>query len=311
VKFSHADPILRAVCAAFFTAAAINPVSVRAQENAAAPAKAGDAGALAALILDESKPGAEREAGVARSAGIAGAVIAALVSDLKAGTPEEYKRIPWIWRVAVAAGKRNDAAELKALLEVSLPKPGAALLDWQAVVIGGGVINGLTLVNVWPGDRVEELLKDSAELKAAWQRSIDLAAAMADEEKVPNGTRYDALRMLGVDTWEKRGAQLTKYLAKGVNDELQQGAVSALADMKCAESGPALISGLSYFSEGNRNFALDGLLRNSVKTAALLDAIEQKKIDAALLGMERIKRLRALPDEKQRERARKLLPDAA
>src|SRR5688572_1522312 len=59
-------------------------------------------------ILDASKPGAEREAVIAAHAGRAGEIMAAMVSDLQPGTPEEYKRIPWIWRVAIAAGKRNN-----------------------------------------------------------------------------------------------------------------------------------------------------------------------------------------------------------
>ena len=35
-------------------------------------------------------------------------------------------------------------------------------------------------------------------LKARWSRGIGLSSAMADDEKIRTGTRYDALRMLGL-----------------------------------------------------------------------------------------------------------------
>lgn len=272
------------------------------------PLYAVDPATAAAQILDASKSNSEREAVIAANAGQSGEIIAAMVKDLQAGTPEEYKRIPWIWRVAIAAAKRNNSAELKSLFQASVPKANDPLLDWQAVVLGGGIINGLTLVDVWPGNRVEEVFRGDKDFKLRWQRTIELAAIMADNEKVPNGTRYDALRIIGVDTWERRGEQLTKYLAKGINGELQQGAVSALVDMESKNVGPALISGLGCFSENNRKFALDGLLRNDTRIAALLDGLEAKKVDVALLGAERIKKLRNLQNKKLRARVDKLFP---
>ena len=67
---------------------------------------------------------------------------------------------------------------------------------------------------------------------------------MADDDKVPSGTRYDALRVLGVEPWEKRGAQLVRYLGNK-NAELQMGAVSGLGDVHSPEAAKA-------FSQGDR-----------------------------------------------------------
>src|SRR5262249_12666340 len=158
----------------------------------------------------------------------------------------EYRRIPWIWRIAIAAGKRNDAGQIRRVLEVALPERELPLRDWQAVVLGGGIINGISQLGVWPADRVNEILKSDAALAERWLRALNLASSMADNDRVPAGTRYDALRMLGVETWERRGEQLVKYLADGTDDELQMGAISGLADMKSPRVGPAIVAGIRH-----------------------------------------------------------------
>src|SRR5262249_34427477 len=147
------------------------------------------------------------------------------------GTKEEYRRIPWVWRVAIAAGRRNDAAELRKVLDVALPKADGALYDWQAVVLGGGGVNGIRLAGKWAGERLKDLREGSKDRSARWKRALEEASRMADNAKVPTGTRYDALRMIALDGWEKRGEQLKKYLAKGTHDELTMGAISGLSDL--------------------------------------------------------------------------------
>src|SRR5690242_2466879 len=78
-------------------------------------------GSLAADILDETKPATLREALIGGNPGKAPELIAAMTEKLPVGTDDEYKAIPWIWRTAILAGKRNDAAELKKLFAVVLP----------------------------------------------------------------------------------------------------------------------------------------------------------------------------------------------
>ncbi|HTL29307.1 MAG TPA: hypothetical protein VL282_08800, partial [Tepidisphaeraceae bacterium] len=211
--------------------------------------------AIARLILDPNRTDAARTAAIKANPQFAGDIIAELTKDLPAAAPEEYKRIPWIWRAAIDCGKRNEPGQVKHVLDVSLPKTDQPLRDWQAVVIGGGLINGLSQLNLWPSDRISEIIGDDADLKSRWQRALDLASAIADDEKVPNGTRYDALRMLGAQPWSKRGAQLSKYLAKETNAELQMGAVSALVDVKGPEATKALEESLPNLTEKNRELA--------------------------------------------------------
>src|SRR5262249_3570344 len=258
-------------------------------------------------FLDDKVPPARRQALIDANPDLAADLVAAMADGLKPGTKEEYRRIPWLWRVAVAAGKRNDAAQLRKLLAVSLPGPAEPLRDWQAVVAGGGVVTGISLAGGWPAARLDELVRDDAGLKKRWERARDLAAAMADDAKVPAGTRYDALRMIALAGWEKRGAQLAKYLAKGTDNELAMGAISGLADIDSPPGASLLLAGLSHSSRGNRKLAVAALLRTAARTAALLDALEAGKVSRALLSEEQVKALRHHKDRKLRARAEKML----
>jgi putative membrane-bound dehydrogenase-like protein len=274
----------------------------------ARPARA-DAKDLAKQILDDKVPAARRQAIIAEHPDLAADLVREMTADLKPGTKEEYRRIPWIWRVAVAAGRRNDAGQLKKLLAVSLPAATEPLRDWQAVVVGGGIVNGISLNGAWPAPRLEELVRDDAELKKRWERARELASAMADDAKVPTGTRYDALRMIPLAGFDRRGAQLAKYLAKGTHNELMMGAISGLSDIDSPKVAALLMDGLAHFSVANRKLAIDALLRTDGRTTALLDALEAGKIKRALLTPAQVKALREHRNKALRARAVKLLAE--
>jgi hypothetical protein len=263
--------------------------------------------ALAQQILDISKPDAERQKTIADASVDAGALISSLVKGLEPGTPEEYVRIPWIWRVAIAAGRRNQTAELKSVLNASLPEPDKPLHDWQAVVIGGGVVNGVSNAGAWPSDRMPELLDGEESLSVRWKRVPDLAVTMAANESVKTGTRYDALRILGAESWKRRGDVVTKYLAEGTHAEVQQGAIGALGDMKDKAAARALLDALPHFSDRNRNSALNALMRSDERMDMLLDAVAAGRVTRSALGDARVEKLKSAPDSKVRTKALKIL----
>jgi hypothetical protein len=144
---------------------------------------------------------------------------------------------------------------MQRVLEVALPEPDSPLLDWQSVVIGGGLINGISQRGVKPAERVGEILSRHTGLQDRWQRSLELAARMADDENVPTGTRYDALRMVAMRSWTQCKPQLLYYLQDGTNHELQMGAVSGLADVDDPQALEALRLALTYLKGTNRNLA--------------------------------------------------------
>jgi putative membrane-bound dehydrogenase-like protein len=262
---------------------------------------------MAKAILDDATPRNRREALAREAAPQAAAVIKAMTTDLPADSKEEYRRIPWIWRVSVAAGRKNDTNVLRDLLDVSLPKLDEPLKDWQAVVIGGGVINGVSLENVWPGRRMNELLENRPELANRWESALKKSFTMADDEQVPHPTRYDALRMIPLADWKEAEPALTKYLAKNAHAELQMGAVSGLADVERKEVGPILVNALPDLTAANRKLAISGLLRTPERAAALLDGLEGGTVKPEWLDKQQRERLLKHEDEAIRMRAAKII----
>lgn len=186
-----------------------------------------------------------------------------LVASARIGTPDEYRVIPEIWQHAIAAGKRNEPTELMAMLDATLPRATEPLTDWQAVVLGGGIINGISQTGPYPGPRLVELLQANPDLNERFQRSLILAAEMVEQESVPQGTRYDALRMIALRPWSDCQTQLKNYLRAEVPHELQQGSVSGLADVPNLEALFALQKAFDYLPADLKNLAIDSLVQRS------------------------------------------------
>ncbi len=263
---------------------------------------------LGEQILDDRKPAAARTALIARNPARSAEILRDMIAGQETWSEdEEYRRIPWIWRVTIAAGKRNDLTEMRELLDLSLPASGAPLADWQAVVIGGGLINGITLAGGWPDERIEQMLGNDAGLRRRWEQALNQAMAMADNEETRSGTRYDALRMIALLPWAESGEQLQSYLAPGTKADLQQGAVSGLGDMRVPEAAAALVASFAGLEERNRDFAIEALTRTNDRATALLDALESGSIDPALLTEAQSKRLRTQENPALRAQAERLL----
>lgn len=265
-----------------------------------------DAPSVARLILDSRRPDAVRQTAVSANPQFAAALIQEMTRDLTPGTPEEHVRIPWIWRVSIACGRRNDSGQVKSVLDASLPQLGEALHDWQAVVIGGGIIGGIS-ERERPRDRIAAIIGHDLELGARWNRALELASALADREDVPPGTRYDALRLMGLDSWERRGTQIRRYLSRNAHPELQQGAVSALLDMSSEPASEALLTALPDLTDSNRTLALEGFLKDADRFARLLDAIETGRLSPDLLSATWIEQALHFANPDLAERAQRLL----
>jgi len=251
-----------------------------------------DAESAAREILDGATPDEKREQLVEASVPHAAAVVRAMTKDLPDDQAEEYRRIPWIWRVAIAAGKKNDADILRHLLDASLPQNDQPLADWQAVVIGGGIINGISQVGPSPAERFSELMADDFGDRCwpRWQRTIKLAAEMVDDAETPTGTRYDALRILGATNWDDHGKLIAKYLARDVDGELQMGAVSAAGDLEDDEAARALLDHMEGLNEGNRTMAIDALIARH--PSMLRAAIRDKRVSEDYLSAEQKEKLK-------------------
>ena len=249
---------------------------------------------IAAFLIDDRQPAAEREATIAANLEQAAKIIPHMVQGLPEdpGSKEEYRRIPWIWRLAIAVGKHGDVQQIRNVLAASLPQDDQPLEHWQAVVIGGGLINGISLSGKWPQDELSALMKDDGALQTAWNRTLNLSIKMADDESVPTGTRYDALRIVAMLDWSTSRMQLERYLQKGVHDELQMGAISGLSDVQEAAVASMLINGFADFSVENRQLALDALLRTDDRCLAMLNALAQTRLPVELRRHDKVAALR-------------------
>lgn len=251
-----------------------------------------DTPSLARILLDPSAPEAEKEGAATTHPHLASAILREMTRDLIAGTPEERRRIPWLWRLALLTARRDDAAQILDMLETATPAATEPLREWQAVVLGGGLINGLSQLNRWPRERLEEIVGTRRELSLRWRRALALATLMADDASIPTGTRYDALRMCGVLPWSQSGACVTRYLAPDAHEELRTGALAALADIEGKESTDLLIKLLPGLNGSQRDSAVDALMRGKVRTERLQDEVRSGRLPSSLLGSERSDRLR-------------------
>jgi hypothetical protein len=246
---------------------------------------------IAAALLDGTRDQKAREQLARDAAPRAAAVILALVDRLPDDADEEYRRIPWIWRVAVAAGRAKDEPALQQLLDASMPPLGGRLRDWQAVVLGGGVVMGLSQAGAWPADVMAPWLAADAGRAARWQDALTRALAMCDDRKVQNGTRYDALRMIAVLPWDRAGATLVRYLSNEVDAELQMGAIGGLSDLQDDRAADAIVQHFPAYTETNRRPAIDALLRTDARRARLREAIARGIVKDEWLTPEQRQRL--------------------
>lgn len=261
---------------------------------------------LVAQILDERLPTAKRQELIQRNPKLAADLISGMTNELTTGSQEEFRRIPWLWRIAIGAGKGNDPEIIRAVLDVALPEPKQVLHDWRATVVGGGIINGISQLGLWPAGRLQEILLDQKALQLRWEMAIDEAILVANDEKEVVGIRYDAMRMLGMGVWDRHGRQLERYLQPGVHPELQMGAISGLADMDHAGAVAALIKGMGYYSEKNRQLAVDGLLRGEVRQKTLIEALEQGTVQPAWVTSEQREKLFKIADATWQQRAERV-----
>lgn len=232
---------------------------------------------IAPFLLDQSQSKERRQQAIDRRPGMGPGIIGLLVKDVPAGDNTQNNRMPWIFRTALAVGRRNDGGEIRDLLELSMPPADRPLDKWQVVVIGGGIINGITQIGQWPGRRIDSILLGTPSLRPRWQRTLKLAVKMAEDENVRLGTRYDALRIIALSDPSTAIGHLSTYLSEDSDRQLQMGAVSGLSDIESSEVAPLLISSLSFLDARNRKLAIAGLLRTEKRRAKLQQAMDEDK----------------------------------
>jgi putative membrane-bound dehydrogenase-like protein len=208
--------------------------------------------------------------------------------------------LPYVWRLSTVVGVRGDATQIRQTLDFLLAK--SPLGEGAMVALGGGIVEGLGRRGRRPGTRLRELA-DPVRLAQA----VEDAARMAEDPKVVDGTRYDALLLLGADPPAKHAALVRKYLSPRHSPELQSGAILGTSYQDGADVAAELLRHWAAYAPAQREAVLDAIFARGERIPALLEAVERKAVSPQELGAGRKEQLRRLQDAALRERAAKLL----
>lgn len=235
---------------------------------------------IAAQILAQGDPD-KRESLIAQHKSSARELIIEWTKDLLSyeerakDTDLEYVRIPSIWRVAILAVRDPVTRDrvMPELVDLALPTPTGKMRDWQSVILGGAIINGLGLEQLWPKVELEKFISEHPAWKPRWDRALDLAKSDAYDTRIPAGTRYDAIRVLAMLPAQEALAKVTPFLDDNnpdpaIKEELQMGAVSALSDIEHPGMFEPLLAAYAKLARGNQALAREAMQRTDQRKLA-------------------------------------------
>jgi len=163
------------------------------------------------------------------------------------------------------------------------------------------------------GFSVAKLLKEDACPEALQRRMGQLferATQIAGDNKQPLGTRETGIRLLAFATWNTADASLSPFLSPQIPQQLQQASVAALLEQSSAEVAKTLLSGWRGYSPQVRRDVVDGLLNQTSRIHALLDAVESEDIRATDVEVDKRQILVKHPNGGIRSRAEQIFSGA-
>jgi putative membrane-bound dehydrogenase-like protein len=196
---------------------------------------------------------------------------------------DQVRLIPTIWMLTNRACKSGDQDLARRILDEALPRIDATIDDWRVVVLGGAVVGGLSDSITWPRPAIESWMESDTQRMACWQRVLKFSIEKAADEKTSTGTRYDALRLVGMLPEEQAIAALQPYWDREVNEELRMGAISAASDIESPQSISLLFAAAKNESGHLRSLAIDGLLRTRSGRRALVEGLQLSRLPADAL----------------------------
>jgi putative heme-binding domain-containing protein len=136
-----------------------------------------------------------------------------------------------------------------------------------------------------------------------------LAQPIVKDVKHPAGQRLLAIWLLAHSSWDDAKSTLVPLVTDAPEQEFRLAALRALASHTDKEVPTLLLKAWGSATPAVRREMLEAMLRRPERVAALLDAIEAKRIKASEIDAVRTRQLVKHADPKVRERARKLLQD--
>jgi putative membrane-bound dehydrogenase-like protein len=218
--------------------------------------------------------------------------------------PPEDALAEQLTSLAAALGKNQALA--RPIQEAGKPL-AAGTASWQ-LAIGLGLLDGLNQRGVTLADFAlaggDEIKKGLAGLNGIFQQT----GVIARNEKLSPAERSLAVRMLAhASAGQDQSIEaLGQLLEPAVAPELQEAALDGLKQFHSPHAALVLIGGWRGYSPELRAGVLNALFSRKEWTGELLNAIENKKIQAANLSTTHKQKLLAYSDPAIRERAAKL-----
>jgi putative membrane-bound dehydrogenase-like protein len=244
----------------------------------------------------------------------AGVVLAQLLADPAFAATADADRIDLVVSLAEVAGARGAEAELAELLERLGNGPPAGVW-WQPAILSGlakglarhqGPLGRTSLPRLLASPPAR-LAKESAKAKEVLDRTVRLSSDAAR----PVGDRVAAARLLAYQPLDKAVAVLPDLLSTAQPVEVQRACVEAIGAMNNDRAAALLIDRWPSISPSIQPAALDLLLRKTSTIVAALVAMEEGKINPAVVNLDERTRLSRLKDPKIEALAEKLFGGAA
>ena len=209
-----------------------------------------------------------------------------------------------ITRLAAMVGAKGDDAGIARTL-ILLGKAKADSPEPMALLggLGQGMQNSTRPLSKLLGSPPDTL-------KEAVTRALPIfhkTSAIVRDEKQPLSARLTALRLLTYAPSKIAIDSLVEMLSSQQPLEVQSAAVRALASRSEPQIASALLAAWNRAGPSLRRELLEALFARPDRIAALLDAIEAKKLNASQLEATRVQLLLKHPDVTLRARASKLL----
>lgn len=271
-------------------------VALGASDDPLATAALGDA------ILNKNNDQWIQWAAILSRPEVAHRILARVAQRIGDSAGEGERMLPPVWRLSYGVGRRDDLAQLRQMMDLLLPRPDGTLAEWQMVGLGGGLGESLHLAHVVPGNRLREALAGMPDGGKRFDRARDEAVRIADDERVRDGTRYDALIFLGMDPVRRHVELLRKYLAPVHAPNLQEGAIIGIGQLDLGEEVVLwLLEHWKAYAPEQRQKVLEAQLRRPDRVVGLAKALREGRLSISELDAGSRKRLKAHSDPDVRQ----------
>ena len=201
------------------------------------------------------------------------------------------------------AGAKKETADAVAVLEY-VSDDSVPLAQKQLVL--GALGEGLGRRGASLATLIKDKQLDPA-VKARFDKMVEDAVAIAEDEEKPVADRVAAVRLLGFFDFSAGGEVLSEVLNPRSSPKIQLAAVEALSRMEHEDVSDALLANWSGFSPAVRTEVIDALLGSTGRIDSLLKAIQNKQVRLNEIARDKKDLLMNHPNKTIRKQAQKVL----